>query len=130
MKSSLKNASISPRKVGLVARLAKRFSKVNEVIDQLRFVKKKAAGLLLKCILSAVSNSKLPSDKLLLVDIKVGRGTISSRFNPRARGNSNRILKYSTNLYISLRESFEAIGKSEEGVAPSDEKINEPKGEN
>ena len=56
MKSSLKNARISPKKMNLVAGLV-RGKKADEALAQLKFTPKKGAHLLYKVLSSAVSNA-------------------------------------------------------------------------
>lgn len=103
MKSKLQNAMISPRKMGLVVNLIKKMS-VNGALQCLRVTHKKAAKLLYKCVYSAASNANKDFNLLAIDRIDVGRGQILSRWMPRARGNSNQIKKYCTNLGVYLKE--------------------------
>lgn len=103
MKSKLMGVLISPRKMGLVSELV-RSKPVNKALQILRFTNKKGAKILYKVIFSASSNAKKDLTTLVIDSIHIGRGAILKRWLPRARGGSDRIKKYTSNIEVYLKE--------------------------
>ncbi len=97
----------SPRKVRVVADLV-RGKKINDALDILTFVPKRA-GLPLKNLLaSALANAKnlsLKEDILIVKSISVDGGKILYRRQPRSRGMANPIRKRTSHVSVILSES-------------------------
>ncbi len=105
VKSVTKFVRISPQKMRLVANLI-RGKSVEEATDILLSVDKKASGIILKGLKSAVSNAEhnhgLLKSSLLLSEIRVDGGPSIKRYRPRARGMSNAIRRPTSHLLINL----------------------------
>lgn len=104
MKAILKNYRQSPRKVRLVADVI-RGKKVNDALNALRFVEKRAADPVAKVIRSAVANAvQAGSDpaSLKIAHVSVDKGVTLKRFMPRARGSASRINKRSSHITVTL----------------------------
>lgn len=105
MKATLKNYRQSPRKVRLLADLV-RGKKVPEALKHLSFVNKRASGPFAKVIESAVANAKLSGrevDTLKIAKISVDKGTVFTRFMPRARGSASPINRRSSHITVELK---------------------------
>ena len=104
MKAILKNYRQSPRKVRLVADVI-RGKKVNEALNALRFVEKRAADPVAKVIRSAVANAvQAGSDPatLKISHVSVDKGVTLKRYMPRARGSASRINKRNSHITVTL----------------------------
>jgi len=104
-KAELKNYRHSPRKVRLVVN-AIRGKKVNEAVDVLNFMTKKASDPIQKLLKSAIANAehnfKIDADSLFVKEISVNKGTTLHRWMPKARGSASRINKRSSHVKIIL----------------------------
>jgi len=97
----------SPRKVRLVAD-AVRGKKVADALTLLSFTPKRSAEPLERLINSAVANAKdlsLPTENLVIKEIKVDAGSIIYRRRPRSRGMSNPIRKRTSHVSVTLSEA-------------------------
>ena len=106
MKASLKNYRQSPRKVRLIADLV-RGKKVNEALEALKFVNKRASEPFTKVIKSALANATshgADADRLVITKVAVDKGTVFKRFMPRARGSASRINKRNSHITVELGE--------------------------
>jgi large subunit ribosomal protein L22 len=107
VKSSLKTARISPRKLGLVADSV-RGKNALAAIDILRFQRKKAAGIILKVVNSGIANAKnnyqMSDANLVLSEVRVGPGTTFKKGRIAAKGRFKPILKRTTNIMVVLTE--------------------------
>ncbi len=104
MKAFLKNYRQSPRKVRLVADLV-RGKKVNDALQSLTFVNKRASEPFSKLIRSAVANAKTEgkdATSLVIKKVVVDKGTVLKRFMPRARGSASRINKRNSHIMVEL----------------------------
>jgi large subunit ribosomal protein L22 len=104
MKAILKNYRQSPRKVRLVADVI-RGKKVNDALNALRFVEKRAAEPVAKVIRSAVANAVQAGNdpaSLRVSHVSVDKGVTQKRFMPRARGSASRINKRSSHITVTL----------------------------
>lgn len=105
MRAVHKNLRISPKKLNLVADLVRRHS-VLEAQDILKYTPKKAAGILLKAINSAVANAKSTfkqdAKNLVIEELIVGKATTLKRFQPVSRGRAHPILKRNSHLTVLL----------------------------
>ena len=103
--AKLKNARISPQKCRLVADLV-RGKPVGNALNTLRFTPKKGAELIRKVLESAIANAEhndgADIDTLKIKSITVERGMFLKRFQARAKGRGNRILKHTCHIYITV----------------------------
>ena len=103
VKAVAKYVGISPRKLGLVAEMA-RGKKVNEALAILKFSPTPSARALSKVIRSAAANAEnnfqmIPAD-LKVVKIFVDQGSTLKRNRPQARGRVNPILRHSSHITV------------------------------
>jgi large subunit ribosomal protein L22 len=96
--------TVGMRKMALVTRLIAGLS-VTRASDILMLSSKACAKDILLLLNSAVKNAinELSVDdvsNLYIKEIRLGRSRHMKRFEPRARGRSNRIIKHSSNLAI------------------------------
>ncbi len=105
MKAILKTYRQSPRKVRLLVDLI-RGKKVEQAKTALMFADKKAAGVVLKLLNSAVSNAKnnssLDIETLFVKTASVDKGVTMKRSMPRARGSAYPINKRTSHILIEL----------------------------
>jgi large subunit ribosomal protein L22 len=88
IKSVQKFVKTSPRKLRLVAALAKKM-KPAEAIEKLPFSRKRAADPLVKVIKTAVANAKergLKEENLIFKEIQINEGPRLKRGRPASRG--------------------------------------------
>lgn len=105
-KAQLKTYRQSPRKVRLVAK-AVRGKRVADALAQLSFTAKRSADPLYKLISSAVANAKelsIPTENLIIKELKVDEGAILYRRRPRSRGMANPIRKRTSHVSVTLAE--------------------------
>ncbi len=130
----LKYLRISPRKARLVLDTI-RFKPVHKASAILKtLTKKKAAGMALKALTSAVANAKvlgMDEAKLYVSDVHADGGPVFKRFMSRSMGRADRILKRTTHLSLSVSESArvysdapiqEQPGKEKQPAAPAKKK--------
>lgn len=106
MKAVLKNYRQSPRKVRLLADLV-RGKKVQEALNTLQFIDKRAADPFAKVIRSAQANAVQKgarAEKLVISKVAVDKGVVYKRFMPRARGSASRINKRNSHITVELSE--------------------------
>lgn len=105
MKAILKTYRQSPRKVRLLVDLI-RGKKVEQAKTALMFADKKAAGVVLKLLNSAVSNAKnnssIDMETLFVKTATVDKGVTMKRSMPRARGSAFPINKRTSHIFIEL----------------------------
>jgi large subunit ribosomal protein L22 len=98
---------ISPRKLRLVAELLPG-KKVGEALSLLQFMPQRGAGLVRKVMVAAVANaeqrSQVDVDTLVVKGVQVDGGPSLKRFQARAMGRVNRILKRSSHITVVLKE--------------------------
>ena len=101
----VKGARLSAQKGRLVADLV-RGKPVDKALNILSFTQKKAAGLIKKALESAIANAEhndgADIDALKVKIIHVERGMFLKRFQARAKGRGNRVLKHSCHIYITV----------------------------
>lgn len=105
-KAHLSTYRQSPRKVRLVADSI-RGKKASEALTTLSFVPKRAALPIQKLLASALANAKnlsIPTENLVVKEIKVDAGSILYRRRPRSRGMANPIRKRTSHVSITLAE--------------------------
>lgn len=103
--ASLTNYRQSPRKVRSVANLV-RGKSVEQALNTLSFLSKKAADPIFTLIMSAVANAKnnfnIEKEGLVIKELRVDVGQTMKRRMPRARGNSYPINKRNSHVKLVL----------------------------
>jgi len=104
-KASVRGVRLSADKGRLVADLI-RGKKVDQARNILRFTPKKAAGIVLKALDSAIANAEhndgADIDELKVTSIFVEQGATLKRFSARAKGRGNRISKPTCHIYVTV----------------------------
>jgi large subunit ribosomal protein L22 len=99
---------ISPQKARLAADVV-RGKDVETALTILRFMPKKAAGILRKVLESAVANAEqtesIDVDTLYVKEIQINGGPMLKRFRPRAMGRAARILKRTSHITVVVDEA-------------------------
>ena len=105
--AKLSGATISAQKARLVADQI-RGKSAEEALDILTFSNKKAAGLVLKLLNSAIANAEhnegADVDELKVSSIFVNEGRTLKRLKPRAKGRADRILKRSCHITVNVAD--------------------------
>ncbi len=82
--------------------------KVGEALSLLQFLPQRGAGLMRKVMVAAVANaeqrSQVDVDTLVVKGVQVDGGPSLKRFQARAMGRVNRILKRSSHITVVLKE--------------------------
>lgn len=124
IKAKAKHIKASPRKVRLVVDVI-RGLRVDQALDQLTFVNKKATGSVEKLVKSAIANAlnnfELKEDNLFVKEIRVDEGPTMKRWQPRARGRACPIRKRTSHVSLVLGElvdSGEVKAKKQKVAAP------------
>ena len=103
--SIVRGVRLSVDKGRLVADLI-RGKKVDQARDILKFTQKKAAGIVLKALDSAIANAEhndgADIDELKVKTIYVEQGTTLKRFSARAKGRGNRISKPTCHIFVTV----------------------------
>ena len=114
VKAINKNVRSSPRKISLVLDHI-RGKKVDAVLRDLDFIRKKISLDVSKTVKSAIANAEnnnqFDIDNLYVKEAYVGKSLVMKRFRPRARGRTGKILKPFSQLTIILREKAEGEKK-------------------
>jgi len=109
-KAIARNLRISPQKLNLVAGLI-RGKKVSQALADLEFSRKRIAGDVHKCVMSAVANAEnnhgLDVDDLVVAEAYVGKNLVMKRFHARGRGRSASIMKPFSQITVVVREAPE-----------------------
>ena len=109
VKSINRNIRSSPRKVNLLLRNI-RGKKVDVVIRDLSFAKKRVALAIKKTVQSAIANAEnnyqYDIDNLYVKEAYVEKSIVLKRFRARAKGIASSIKKPYANLTIILSESI------------------------
>ena len=104
-KAILRSARLSAQKGRLVADMI-RGQPVDKALNILAFTPKKGAAILKKVLESAIANAEhndgADIDALKVKSVLVERGTFLRRFQARAKGRGNRVLKHSCNIYVTV----------------------------
>jgi len=104
-KATLRGARMSEQKGRLVADLI-RGKPVDQAMTILAFTPKKGAAVIRKLLESAIANAEhndgADIDALKVKIIHVERGQFLRRFQARAKGRGNRILKHTCHVYITV----------------------------
>jgi large subunit ribosomal protein L22 len=101
----VRGVRLSVDKGRLVADLI-RGKKVDQARNILKFTRKRAAGIVLKALDSAIANAEhndgADIDELKVKTIYVEQGTTLKRFAARAKGRGNRISKPTCHIYVTV----------------------------
>jgi large subunit ribosomal protein L22 len=101
----VRGVRLSVDKGRLVADLI-RGKKVDRARDILKFTPKKAAGIVLKALDSAIANAEhndaADIDELKVTSIYVEQGATLKRFSARAKGRGNSISKPTCHIYVTV----------------------------
>jgi large subunit ribosomal protein L22 len=104
-KAILRSVRLSAQKGRLVADLI-RGQPVDKALNILAFTPKKGAAIIKKVLESAIANAEhndgADVDALKVKSVLVERGTFLRRFQARAKGRGNRVLKHSCNIYVTV----------------------------
>ncbi len=104
-KSIVRGVRLSADKGRLVADMI-RGRPVAQALNLLTFTPKKAAGIIKKCLESAIANAEhndgADIDELKVTSIYVEQGAILKRFSARAKGRGNSISKPTAHIYITV----------------------------
>ena len=104
-KSIVRGVRLSADKGRLVADMV-RGKKVDQALNILSFTPKKAAGIIKKCLESAIANAEhndgADIDELKITSIFVEQGTILKRFSARAKGRGNSISKPTCHIFVTV----------------------------
>ena len=105
MKALIKNIRITPKKLNLIAEMI-RGKKVGDALNLLKFIPKKAAGILYKGLYSAAKNAEKNNKEnmgnLEIQEVLVGKGMTLKRFQPVSRGRAHPIRKRTSRMEITL----------------------------
>ena len=104
-RSIVRGVRLSADKGRLVADLV-RGKKVAQAIDILNFTQKRAAGIIKKCLESAIANAEhndgADIDELKVKTIYIDKAETLKRTSARAKGRGNRISKPTAHIYITV----------------------------
>ena len=104
-KAILRGARLSAQKGRLVADLS-RGKPVDQAISILAFTPKKGAMIMKKLLESAIANAEhndgADIDTLKVRTVTVERGMFLKRFQARAKGRGNRVLKHTCHIYLTV----------------------------
>jgi len=107
VQAKLKNARISAQKARLVADQVRGLP-VEQAINLLTFSNKKAAVLIKDVLNSAIANAEhndgMDIDSLIVSTVFVDEGPTMKRFEARAKGRGNRILKRTSHITVKVAE--------------------------
>ena len=123
MKASLSNYRQTPRKTRTVAALVKG-KRVSDALIALSFANKKAAHPLKKLIESAVANAVKQGERaehLIVKNITVDKGLVTTRYTPRARGSMAPIKKRMSHVYVELAVAAATVPKAKKAKAENKE---------
>ena len=104
-KAIVRGVRLSADKGRLVADMVRGRS-VAQALNILTFTPKRAAGIIKKCLESAIANAEhndgADIDELKITTIYVEQGATLKRFSARAKGRGNRISKPTAHIYITV----------------------------
>jgi len=101
--ATLKFIRLSPIKARLIAREVQGMN-AEEALAALEFTPNKAAKIIYKVIASAVANSEMDAENLVVTSCRVDKGPVLKRFKPRARGSASGIRKPTSHVFVEVSE--------------------------
>lgn len=106
-KAVAKYMRISPNKARQVADVI-RGKSTDEALAVLRFMPKRAAGPIEKCLRSAIANAEhnydLDGDSLYVVKVYVDQGPTLKRYKPRAFGRADLMRRRTSHITVVVSE--------------------------
>jgi large subunit ribosomal protein L22 len=106
-KASATYIRMSPRKVKIVLDLI-RNQPTEKALAILKFTPNAAAEPVLKVLKSAIANAEvnhnMDPEELYVSEAAVGQAPTLKRIMPRARGRSDRLLKRSSHIYLTVAD--------------------------
>lgn len=108
----VRHIHMSPRKMRVVVNMV-RGERVEEALNVLRFMPKKAAGIIVKALESAAANAEDKSggevdiDSLTVKRIYVDGGPIIKRWMPRAMGRATRLNHRTSHLTVVVSDDLD-----------------------
>ncbi len=121
VRAELKNYRQSPRKVRVVAETVTGKS-VASALDILTFIPKRAGLPLKKLVSSALANAKnreIPTENLVVKELRVDKGKTLYRSQPRSHGMATPIRKRTSRVIVVLSESSSKAKKLKSSEAKS-----------
>ena len=116
VKAVNKNIRSSPRKLSLICNFIKG-KKVDVVLRDLEFTRKRIAKDVSKTVKSAVSNAEnnyqFDIDNLFVKEAYVGKSLVMKRYRPRAKGRASPIKKPFSRVTVILKKK--RANKTEKG---------------
>ncbi len=107
-KAIVRGVRLSAQKGRLVADLI-RGKSVEQALNILQFTRKRAAGIIRKCLESAIANAEhndgADVDELRVTAIYFEKATTLKRFRARAKGRGTRINNQTSNLYVQVGDA-------------------------
>jgi large subunit ribosomal protein L22 len=100
-KATLKFIRLSPIKARLIAKEVQGMN-AEEALASLEFTPNKAAKVIYKVIASAVANSEIEAEDLIIESCRVDQGPVLKRFKPRARGSASGIRKPTAHIFVKV----------------------------
>jgi large subunit ribosomal protein L22 len=105
VEAKLYGAKLSAQKGRLVADMV-RGQKVDRALNILAFTPKKGAVIIKKVLESAIANAEHNNgadiDELKITSIYVEKGPVLKRFQARAKGRGNRIVKPTCHVFLTV----------------------------
>lgn len=106
--ATLRDAGLSAQKARLVAKEI-RGKSVEKAVEQLAFIRKKAAKLFKKLLESAIANAEHNAgadiDELTVATVLVDEAASLKRFQARAKGRGNRIVKRRCHIKVVVSDN-------------------------
>lgn len=103
----VRHVRMSPRKMRIIADMV-RGKRVDEAMNLLRVMPKKAAVVIRKLLVSAVANAEHQGeqdvDSLLVSGCSIDNGPILKRWMPRAMGRANRVQHRTSHVTIVVEQ--------------------------
>ena len=117
VKAINKNVRSRPRKLSLISNFIKE-KKVDVVLRELEFTRKRIAKDVSKTVKSAISNAEnnhqYDIDNLFVKEAYVGKSLVMKRYRPRAKGRASPIKKPFSRVTVVLEEKKEQIKQKKE----------------
>jgi large subunit ribosomal protein L22 len=113
--AKLYGVRLSAQKGRLVADLVRGLS-VEKALSVLAFSPKRGAAIIKKVLESAIANAEhndgADVDELKVKRIMVEKGTVLKRFQARAKGRGNRIIKPTCHIFVTVGDDEKPAGKA------------------
>jgi large subunit ribosomal protein L22 len=113
--AKLYGVRLSAQKGRLVADLVRGLP-VDKALSVLAFSPKRGAAIIKKVLESAIANAEhndgADIDELKVTRIMVEKGTVLKRFQARAKGRGNRIVKPTCHIFVTVGDDEKPAGKA------------------